>query len=633
MARRENSFDDSDGRSLTPDLEDEENVIARPFAPSAAEQQSQQPPLAIHSDPPFGATTSANGVTFANNTSSINSPKSPTSKPSAIRAEATLPSGLPAGRATQKFRDSVRKVIQMKRTSTLMSPLIVGAEPGIDPRRMTAQMTYGGVKAKCVIDIVDYSSLRTSFGKMENDGFIEFMNNPNASSRAPWVKVRWINIRGISWDVISVLAMKYDIHPLAVEDILHQRPQARSKADYYQKHLFIRVLRHSVGDDDDNPMESVLPRVTDLPRSSSPLGLGDEKNKDDDSDDDDTKPGTGIISRKGLIGRKAGSVLKGDIESGRPNIQRTTSSVKAGRQEAAKVEATKIMAIEELKRERVHVVVKPMFICLYRDGTVISIEASAQSEFIAPILARLRQRDTGLRTSADPSLLVQSLLDLVVDQVFEIVDEYQKRILKLENAILVRPSMKMVRHLHILSGDIALHKRTLDPIKTLVYGLRRYDVDRCAALVNSASGNNSKDKVTVEGFMSHKSKIYLADVHDHIDYILTSMQMFANVAENLINFTFNMASYDMNQVMRRLTLATIIFLPLSFLTGYFGMNFQNMWSIHHNHTDIIFWIIAIPLMTIVIAAFLREDIIKMIHYVQKRWKARQYAAQAYRKNS
>lgn len=74
-----------------------------------------------------------------------------------------------------------------------------------------------------------------------------------------------------------------------------------------------------------------------------------------------------------------------------------------------------------------------------------------------------------------------------------------------------------------------------------------------------------------------------ADVFDHMEYILTSVEMFAGIGENLINYTFNvcpcssprlaltddtqMASYEMNEVMRRLTLATIIFLPLTLLTG------------------------------------------------------------------
>jgi hypothetical protein len=59
---------------------------------------------------------------------------------------------------------------------------------------------------------------------------------------------------------------------------------------------------------------------------------------------------------------------------------------------------------------------------------------------------------------------------------------------------------------HILSEDLILHKRTFEPIKTLIYGLRRYDLDRCVALVDQSKVT---DNVKVEGFMSHKAKIYL----------------------------------------------------------------------------------------------------------------------------
>lgn len=62
--------------------------------------------------------------------------------------------------------------------------------------------------------------------------------------------------------------------------------------------------------------------------------------------------------------------------------------------------------------------------------------------------------------------------------------------------------------MHILSADLTSNKRTLEPIKTLIYGLRRYDVDRCAALIDSAPGSKV-DLSKVEGFMSHKAKIYL----------------------------------------------------------------------------------------------------------------------------
>ena len=67
--------------------------------------------------------------------------------------------------------------------------------------------------------------------------------------------------------------------------------------------------------------------------------------------------------------------------------------------------------------------------------------------------------------------------------------------------------------------------------------MRRYDLDRLVALYDPKELEGKK----LEGYMSQKSKIYLADVYDHMDYILTSIEMFAGVSENLINYSFNVS--------------------------------------------------------------------------------------------
>lgn len=89
-----------------------------------------------------------------------------------------------------------------------------------------------------------------------------------------------------------------DLHPLAVEDLLHVRQGARSKADYYPKHLFLRILRHCLTTDED---ASTGGSVTHLPRSSSPLPYDDDDSYYEDStgkvDDDQTAYGSLPTSR------------------------------------------------------------------------------------------------------------------------------------------------------------------------------------------------------------------------------------------------------------------------------------------------------------------------------------------------
>ncbi|KAI6031228.1 hypothetical protein PISMIDRAFT_88428 [Pisolithus microcarpus 441] len=579
---RENSFTDSAGRSLTPDLDeaqDDEPIL---------EQRRQR-----------------------------------------LRSGTVTTVTTPIDR----FRACVKKVIHLQRTSTLFARYgSAGAEPGVDPRRRSAYLHYGHIRENCIITLVDYSSVRASVGRMTNREFVSLLNDRQAGEREGWVKVRWINICGVSWDVISTLALHYDLHPLAVEDVLHRRSHLRSKADYYPKHLFVRVLSHTLYDPDvPERNEALEDLASDSPDAEDSGGnselLGEQIRRESSpepgffAEKDDSTPTTSRADTPRPFRRKS-SIMKrrlaqGDVEDkpGPPKGRTFWPTAVVSRKESAarKRREKAQLTLDELKKEgRVHVKVQPVSVFLLRNGTVISIFSRDCVNFAEPIMARLQEPDTGVRMSADASLLVQSLLDLVVDSAFDVVDAFHEKVLELEHDVLLKPNIKAISRLHILSGDLALHKRTMEPLKMVIYGLRRYDEDRCAALAEPGDRETK-----VQGFMSHKAKIYLADVHDHMEYILSTMDTFAGIAENLINYTFNLKSYEMNETMRRLTMATIIFLPLTLLTGYFGMNFESMWSVDF-HTDLFFWEIAIPVMIVIIPLFLWPDFRRMSHYVQKR---------------
>ncbi|PPQ89972.1 hypothetical protein CVT25_009612 [Psilocybe cyanescens] len=625
---RENSLSDSEGRSLTPEPDEEEAFAISP----ASANYSQLPEVTS----PLRADLSRI------KTQSRKSLRSKVSK--AVPSPAVHQTGFGTMTPKDKFRATVRKVMAMKRGTTLLGNVGgVGAEPGIDPRRPAVDAAYSHIKEQCQIEIMDYSAIRNTTRHMNNAQFIEFMgdlDSPDLPQRDPWVKVRWINIGGISWDVIRALSIKYNLHPLALEDVFHGHSRNRSKADYYSRHLFLRVLCHELLDDEEKKSRATHMQYTSGPRSNSPEPMErypeEEEEKGMEESDELKKSTNGFPSRAATLVQRRGqgqasllpttrNDLKTAYASGKRSPTGSNLSTLVAREGALQLSQEERKqdeaAIEALKKgSRINVDVSPMFFFLFRDGTFISIRPIPNLSLTAPISFRLKSRDTVLRKSADPSLLLHSLLDLVVDKAVQVIEAYHANIHKFEREILLRPQMNTVRDLHILSGDLILHKRTLDPIKTLIYGLRRYDVDRCAALIDSSDPANKDVKVT--GFMSHKAKIYLADVYDHMDYILTSLDMFAGIAQNLIDYTFNMSSYEMNEVMRRLTMATIIFLPLTVLTGYFGMNFHIMWSVNQ-HTDLFFWEIAIPIMVVTLPLALWGDLKKFWHYIHKKSATKQ----------
>lgn len=94
----------------------------------------------------------------------------------------------------------------------------------------------------------------------------------------------------------------------------------------------------------------------------------------------------------------------------------------------------------------------------------------------------------------------------MVDRILEVVDEYQVKIHKLERDILLRPSMADMHRrrsrplaspvsdlgctaVHFISGELFTHKRMLDPIKTMIFGLRKHDLERMAALAESMAAD------------------------------------------------------------------------------------------------------------------------------------------------
>jgi hypothetical protein len=104
-----------------------------------------------------------------------------------------------------------------------------GAEPGIDTAK-EAEPHFSSLQQECQITVVDFSSDRLEKYELNNVGLIEFLKNP----KEDWVGCRWINVNGLSWDVIRSLGNIHRLHRLAVEDLINTK--GRTKADWYTDH-------------------------------------------------------------------------------------------------------------------------------------------------------------------------------------------------------------------------------------------------------------------------------------------------------------------------------------------------------------------------------------------------------------
>jgi len=291
---------------------------------------------------------------------------------------------------------------------------------------------------------------------------------------------------------MSALALKYQLHPLAVEDVFHSGHNSISKADYYRNHLFLHILAISTSSKKASPLQAKYlsgdPTASDS--SEEEIDVQQEENPEEDAV---TTPRSPIMRRR----------RKSAPESVKPNTPlrwMETALLLSPESRKRQERIAKLNALK--KRDRVRVIIGNVFIFLFKDGTVISIHSRDRS-FGNQIYQRLAHCDTVLRKDPDPSLLVHAIVDLTVDHALLVVDKYSDKIAEIETNILLKPRMDAVRGLHIISADLTTRKRNMQPMKRLVYGLRKFDAERTIAALGSPPSTGKT------GYMSPKAKVYL----------------------------------------------------------------------------------------------------------------------------
>ena len=235
------------------------------------------------------------------------------------------------------------------------------------------------------------------------------------------------------------------------------------------------------------------------------------------------------------------------------------------------------------------------------DNCIISFFEGSAQDVEGPILRRLQISDTIIRQSCDASMVGQAIIDAIIDLAIPAVFCYDDVIGDIELDVLNSPNISHTRKLYILIAEINKLLNFVTPITTLIQTLRDHKAD---VPLDTAMERILDPMHPV--FITTQTYIYLGDVLDHCVLITDKLEQHKRSADGMIQLIFNTISANQNESMRQLTTATIIFLPLTFITGYFGQNFTPFKVLEK---DIgYFWQIAVPVVFCTILILLWEPI-------------------------
>ena len=192
-------------------------------------------------------------------------------------------------------------------------------------------------------------------------------------------------------------------------------------------------------------------------------------------------------------------------------------------------------------------------------------------ERASPIFNAVRQRiqtNRGRVRRMGVDYLAYALLDAVVDQYFVVLEDMGEELEDLEDRLLEDPGPRRLEELHDLRKDVMTIRRATWPIRDMLNIVLRDESD----LFDSAT------------------LPFLRDLQDHTLHVMDIVEEFRELLAGLMEVYLTSSSARTNEVMKVLTVIASIFIPLTFLTGIYGMNFEYMPELHSRWGYPLLWV-------------------------------------------
>ncbi len=168
-----------------------------------------------------------------------------------------------------------------------------------------------------------------------------------------------------------------------------------------------------------------------------------------------------------------------------------------------------------------------------------------------PVRERLRN-DRGRIRGSQADYLAYALLDAAIDEYFPVLERYGELVEGLEDAVMAAPTARVVSRIHLAKRDLLTLRRAIWPQREAINALVR----------------------DVSPLIAEPTRIHLRDCYDHCVQLMDMVETYREIASGLVDIHLSSVSAHMNEIMKVLTIIATIFMPLGFIAGVYGMNFN-----------------------------------------------------------
>ncbi len=187
---------------------------------------------------------------------------------------------------------------------------------------------------------------------------------------------------------------------------------------------------------------------------------------------------------------------------------------------------------------------------------VLSFQENGRDVF-GPVRERLRT-DKGRIRQSGADYLLYALVDAAVDENFGVLEAMGERLESLQDAVIARPGPAALSDIHLLRRELLVLRRAVWPLREALGKLERLE----SPLVQPAT------------------KVFFRDVYDHVIQVIDTIETLREMITGVLDVYLSSTTFRLNEIIKVLTIITTMFMPLTFIVGVYGMNFEFMPELH-----------------------------------------------------
>jgi magnesium transporter len=231
---------------------------------------------------------------------------------------------------------------------------------------------------------------------------------------------------------------------------------------------------------------------------------------------------------------------------------------------------------EKLVSEEISLVLGPHYVLSFHEGN---------GDIFAPIRDRLLKAKGRIR-KLGADYLAYTLIDLIVDNYFVELEKFGDQVEFLEDEVVSRPTPRTLNAVHRFKNDMIMLRKSLWPLREVIARLER----RESPLISENLGN------------------YFRDVYDHTIIAIDTVETYRDILSGMLDIYLSSMSNRLNEIMKVLTIIATIFMPLTFVTSLYGMNFKYMPELGWRHG----YYVVLGVIVVIAGAML-------LYFRKKRW--------------